>query len=196
MVTATVNPEKRYTLSDVFDSKRIQSASLSPNGKFIIVSYQETYPGGKQSSFTQILDKATGSVLVENGQSLRWMPKSNLAYYTRKGMKGTELVTLDPTSKKENILACQLPEGSFSFGPTEDYLLFSIREKGPQERKEIQEILVPDDANRDGETVCLSINMTCEPDCSNGSPMDILLLTSTMYLKTATICYSVVGNRI
>ena len=33
----------------------------------------------------------------------------------------------------------------FSFGPTEDYLLFSIREKGPQERKEIQEILVPDD---------------------------------------------------
>ena len=145
VVTATVNPEKRYTLSDVFDGKRIQSASLSPNGKFIIVSYQETYPGGKQSSFTQILDKATGSVLVENGQSLRWMPKSNLAYYTRKGMKGTELVTLDPTSKKENILACQLPEGSFSFGPTEDYLLFSIREKGPQERKEIQEILVPDD---------------------------------------------------
>ena len=145
VVTATVNPEKRYTLSDVFDGKRIQSASLSPNGKFIIVSYQETYPGGKQSSFTQILDKATGSVLVENGQSLRWMPKSNLAYYTRKGMKGTELVTLDPTSKKENILSSQLPEGSFSFGPTEDYLLFSIREKGPQERKEIQEILVPDD---------------------------------------------------
>ena len=145
VVTATINPEKRYTLSDVFDGKRIQSASLSPNGKFIIVSYQETYPGGKQSSFTQILDKATGSVLFENGQSLRWMPKSNLAYYTRKGMKGTELVTLDPTNKKENILASQLPEGSFSFGPTEDYLLFSIREKGPQERKEIQEILVPDD---------------------------------------------------
>ena len=47
VVTATINPEKRYTLSDVFDGKRIQSASLSPNGKFIIVSYQETYPGGK-----------------------------------------------------------------------------------------------------------------------------------------------------
>ena len=60
VVTTTINPEKRYTLSDVFDGKRIQSASLSPNGKFIIVSYQETYPGGKQSSFTQILDKATG----------------------------------------------------------------------------------------------------------------------------------------
>ena len=31
---------------------------------------QETYPGGKQSSFTQILDKATGSVLVENRTEL------------------------------------------------------------------------------------------------------------------------------
>ena len=106
-------------------------------------------PGGKQSSFTQILDKATGSVLVENGQSLRWMPKSNLAYYTRKGMKGTELVTLDPTSKKENILACQLPEGSFSFGPTEDYLLFSIREKGPQEQKRSKRYWCRMIANRD-----------------------------------------------
>lgn len=145
VVTATVNPEKRYTLSDVFDGKRIQSASLSPNGKFIIISYQETFPGGKQSSFTQILDKATGSVLVENGQSLSWMPKSNRAYYTRKGMKGTELVTVDPISKKETILSRQLPEGSFIFAPTEDFLLFTVREKGPQERKEIQEILVPDD---------------------------------------------------
>lgn len=145
VVIATTQPEKRYTLSDVFDGKRIRSTSLSPNGKYIIVSYQETFPGGKQSSFTQIIDKANGTVLVENGQNLRWMPKSNLAYYTRKGMKGTELVTLDPVSKKENILASQLPEGSFNFGPTEEYLLFTIREKGPQEREEIQEILVPDD---------------------------------------------------
>lgn len=145
VVTATTSPEKRYTLSDVFDGKRIRSASISPNGKFIIVSYQETYPGGKQASFTQIIDKETGSVRVENGRDLNWMPKSNLAYYTRKGMKGTELVTVDPANGKENILAYQLPEGRFIFAPTEDYLLFTLRENGPEERKEIQEILVPDD---------------------------------------------------
>lgn len=73
------------------------------------------------------------------------MPKSNRAYYTRKGMNGTELVTLDPISKSETILSSQLPEGSFFFAPTEDFLLFTVREKGPQERKEIQEVLVPDD---------------------------------------------------
>ncbi len=145
VITATTSPEKRYTLSDVFDGKRIQSASLSPNGKYMIVSYQETFPGGKQTTFTQIIDKGDGTVMAENGQDLRWMPKSDLAYYTRKGMRGTELVTLDPVSKRENILAYQLPEGSFSFDPTETYLLFMIREKGPEERKEIQEILVPDD---------------------------------------------------
>ena len=33
VVTATTDPEKRYTLSDVFDGTRFRSVSLSPNGK-------------------------------------------------------------------------------------------------------------------------------------------------------------------
>ena len=72
------------------------------------------------------------------------MPKSNLALYTRKGMKGTELVTLDPTSKKENILSSQLPEGSFSFQIPK--IIYSpYGRKDCKNEKEIQEILVPDD---------------------------------------------------
>ena len=136
VVTATVNPEKRYTLSDVFDGKRIQSASLSPNGKFIIVSYQETYPGGKQSSFTQILDKATGSVLVENGQSLRWMLKAILAYYTGKDERHG-IVTLDPTSVKgrtsfSSPIACVTLSAS---GLPKIIYYSPYGRKGPQERK-------------------------------------------------------------
>ena len=144
-VTASTHPEKRYTIADVFDGKRFTGASLSPNGKFVIVSYQRTYPGGKQSFFTQLIEKATGQVLIDSERSLRWMPTSNLAYFTRKGMKGTELVTIDPITRQENILANQLPKGYFRFAPTEDYLLISMSEKGPKERKEIQQILVPDD---------------------------------------------------
>ena len=73
------------------------------------------------------------------------MPKSELAYYTREGMQGTEFVTLDPVSRERKVLATHLPEGIFVVGPTEDFLFFSIREKGPAEKKEIQQILVPDD---------------------------------------------------
>ena len=145
MVEATVNPEKRYTLSDVTDGTRLGQASLSPNGKMVIVGYQTTYPGGKKGSSTQVLDVTTGAMLLESDKELEWMPKSDLLYFTREGMEGTELVTLDPLSKKENILARQLPEGRFVFSPTEDYLLFTLREEGPKEREETVQILVPDD---------------------------------------------------
>lgn len=145
VVNATADPEKRYTLSDVFDGKRITSASISPNGKYIIVSTQETLPGGKQIGRTSVVNSADGSLVYENGERLNWMPKSDLLYFTRRGINGRELVTVDPANRGERVIANQLPDGSFRFSPTEDFLLFSIREEGPKERKEIQEILTPND---------------------------------------------------
>mgnify|MGYP002236423556 CR=1 FL=1 len=62
VVTATTDPEKRYTLSDVFDGTRIRSVSLSPNGKYLLTAYQTTYPGGDTESFQQVTDRATGQV--------------------------------------------------------------------------------------------------------------------------------------
>lgn len=137
--------KRAYTLSDVTDGKRIQSASISPDGNYLIVAYTETFPGGKQTSYTNLINRSNGAVVLSSSSSLNWMPRTNRAYYTRPGMKGKELVTIDPVSKAENVLVSNLPEGSFFFAPTEDYLLFSVREKGPEERKDVHEILVPDD---------------------------------------------------
>ena len=36
VITATTDPEKRYTISDVFDGTRFRSVSLSPNGKYLL----------------------------------------------------------------------------------------------------------------------------------------------------------------
>ena len=73
------------------------------------------------------------------------MPQSNRLYYTRKGLQGKELVTVDPVTKAETILSQNLPDGWFSIAPTEDFLIFTISEKGPEKDKDIEEILVPDD---------------------------------------------------
>lgn len=62
------------------------------------------------------------------------MPRSNRLYYTRKGMQGKELVTIDPATQAEEVLAHNLPDGWFSFAPTEDFLLFNIIEEGTEER--------------------------------------------------------------
>lgn len=146
VITATTDPEKRYTISDVFDGTRFRSVSLSPNGKYLLTSYQTTYPGGQTAYFQQITDKTNGQVLIESStNNFSWMPQSNRLYYTRKGLQGKELVTVDPVTKAETILSLNLPDGWFSIAPTEDFLIFTISEKGPEKDKDMEEILVPDD---------------------------------------------------
>ncbi len=147
-VSADINPEKKYMLSDVTDGKRIQSASISPNGKYVLINYLETFPGGKQATSYQVIDRTNGSTILSHEGSrkdIRWMPKSNLLCFTRESQTGRQLVKFDPVTKSEVILSADLPDGSFYIPPTENYLLFSIQEKGPEKDKDIQEILVPDD---------------------------------------------------
>lgn len=147
-VEATIRPEKRYTLSEVFDGRRIRRADLSPDGRYLIVAYQETFPGGDRKTFTRVTERTSNRIIMETdgeAREMRWMPRSNRVYYTRRGMQGRELVVLDPVARKETVQARTLPEGSFRIGPTEDFLLFTLREKGPEKDAAMQEILTPDD---------------------------------------------------
>lgn len=52
---------------------------------------------------------------------------------------------MDPLTGMETVLVNKLPDGYFQFAPTEDYLLFTMTQEGPKERKEIYEVLEPDD---------------------------------------------------
>ena len=147
-ITPTVDPEKRYTLSEVFDGKRIRGASLSPDGRRLIVAFQKTFPGGDRKNYAQVIERSTGRVVMEadgDAARMQWMPCSNRIYYTRRGTDGKELIALDPGNQTETVLATKLPDGSFTFAPTEDFLLFSIRENGPEKQSDMLEILTPDD---------------------------------------------------
>ncbi|MDH6358787.1 prolyl oligopeptidase family serine peptidase [Parabacteroides sp. PF5-9] len=145
-VEAGLFNKRNYTLSDVTDGKRVQSASISPDGKFVIVNYNEVFPGGRNTSYTHIIDRTNGMLILNSGnRPLQWMPRSSKAYYTRQGIHGKELILVDPVTKEETVSASNLPDGTFRFSPTEDFLLFSIQEEGPSERRDVQQVLVPDD---------------------------------------------------
>lgn len=132
-----------YTVTTLLDSRRSSGVSLSPDGKYMIVRTSQRAPGHDRS-FVKIIERESGNVISE-GQSARWMPKTNRYWFTRQGLEGLELVTVDPASGKQEVLVKSLPEGSFDFTPTEDKLIYTIYNEGPQEKKEIFEILVPDD---------------------------------------------------
>ena len=145
LITLREDGKRLYTLEDVLHGTRFSGVSLSPNGKFLIASYQTTREGGKSSGTTKVTELSTGKVLAQRNERLQWMPRSNRYYYTRNGVEGCQLVVVDPASGQEQVLADKLPEGYFQVAPTEDYLLYSLTQEGPKERKEIYEVIEPDD---------------------------------------------------
>ncbi|WP_303911841.1 prolyl oligopeptidase family serine peptidase [Bacteroides mediterraneensis] len=134
-----------FTLADVLHGTRIIGTELSADGKYLITSYTVTKEGGKTTSQTKVKELKTGKVLATREESLHWMPRSAKYYYVRQGVSGRELVTVDPVSGQEEVWVSHLPEGSFQVAPTEDYLLFTLVQKGPEEKKEIYEFIDPDD---------------------------------------------------
>lgn len=133
------------TLHDVTDGRRVSAVSVSPAGTHLLSSYTTILPGGATSRSQRLTELATGRVLAERSDRLTWMPHSNRYYYTRKGAHGRELITVDPADGKETVAARNLPEGTLTFAPTEEYLIVGMTQEGPKERTDIYEILTPDD---------------------------------------------------
>ncbi len=134
-----------FTLADVMLGTRLGGVKVSPGGKYLLTTYRTTREGGKTDTRTRLTELATGRILAERTESLNWLPRAERYYFTRMGVKGRQLVTVDPATGKETILAEALPDGYFSIAPTEDYLLFTQNEDGPKEREDIYEVLEPDD---------------------------------------------------
>lgn len=145
-VTASTNPEKRYTLTDVMNGKDVSGARLSADGKYVLINYTNHLPGGKSNSFGQ-LRTADGKILLQNAElaSAQWMPTSNTFYVIRKSLEGNDLIQINPATLEEKVLATQIPEGSFQITPDEKTLLYMIKEDGPKEDKEIIRVTEPAD---------------------------------------------------
>ncbi len=134
-----------YTMEDVLTGWHNSGLSLSPNGKYAIVSYRTTLKGGQQSGKTLVKDVATWQTL-EQRSGIKWMPHTNRYYFTRTAADNSqELVVVDPQTKEETVLARHLPNYSFIVSPDEQRLIYTITDYGPKEKKEIYEVVDPDD---------------------------------------------------
>lgn len=145
IITLRQDGMRNYSLNDVIHGTHFSGVSLSPDGKYLMASYRTSQVGGKSSGITKVTELATGKVIAQRSEYIQWMPKSNRYYYTRSGVNGRQLVTVNPSTGQESVLADRLPEGYFQLSPTEDWLLYSLTQEGPKERKEIYEVIEPDD---------------------------------------------------
>lgn len=139
--------QRRYMLSDNMNGLKLTGARVSPNGKYALVYYRQTEPGGKVISYTDLMETATRRMVsrFQSSQAPRWMPVSNeIVYYQTVG-DNTQLYRQNPETGVSRLWISKLPKGGFDIAPTEDYLIMTVSENPDERRPDVYQIIEPDD---------------------------------------------------
>ena len=145
VLTIKNNDEGRlYQITDVINCWRFNNVDVSPDGKYIIVGYSMIQQDGKTTTKTVIMDVNSGSV-IDQKTSAFWMPKSNKYCFVRITDNKRTLFAVDPVTHEEKIIAENIPEGAYQMAPTEDFMIFNRKVKGPKEDADIYQVIDPED---------------------------------------------------
>lgn len=134
---------KTFSIYNLQDGKNIRGVEISPNGKYCLVDYSERVDN-KTIKYAELIDNETGKVMLQNNGYLtqaHWMPKSNLIYFTRDGLKGIELIVMNPVDFQIKIIENNLPKGDFTMALDENTLIYTIKSDAPKEKNGMNRIL-------------------------------------------------------
>lgn len=123
--------KRRISINDILEGTRVNSSSVSPSGRFVLLSLRETIKGGENRNYTEIYDtRQKRTVLSEtaNRSQLNWMPKSDILYYVADNNDGRTMYTLNPLTSETKIIAQQLPKENFHVAPDEKSMFYSSKE--------------------------------------------------------------------
>ena len=145
--STTTDRRHPYMFHDQTDACYVRNVSLSADGRYLLSTYQETARGGATSYKRRLHDVVTGRLLREMPYTgtVQWMPQTAALLLDVTENDRRMLYQLDPATGLQNLWAADVPKGSLTVSPTEDYLILSQSEDGPKEDKEVFQVLEPDD---------------------------------------------------
>ncbi len=144
LLTVGNDKTRMITLGDIIHGRRVSYVSLSPDGKMLLTVTSNTLKDGKVSYNYRITSLADGRTLTDGSRAISWLPRSNRYRYTRNGLDGRELVSVDPVTGDEQVMATGIPEGRFNVAPTEDFLIYTLVDEGEKEG-DVYQVLEPED---------------------------------------------------
>lgn len=138
--------KRRLSLFNTNFGCRVASVSLSPDGKYLLTRYSDSYDLNRGRSHTELTEVKTGRVLLPNvNEGMRWMPTGHKLYYTVTGRERNDLLVYDPETGTEETLYRNIPEGGFSWSPNGDYLIYVQTDEGEKVNGPLKRMLHPDD---------------------------------------------------
>ena len=141
----TLDKRHPYMVHDLTDGKRVRNISLSSDGTYTVVTYQNVERGGKSQWTYELREVKTGRLLSMLPKNVEWLPKSN-AYIVEESLDGKRtLYKVNPATGNRTIFAYDIPKGGYTIAPTEDYLIVHAKEEGQKEDKDVFEVLEMED---------------------------------------------------
>lgn len=136
----------RFDLSTVALGKRVYSASISPDGKYVSVCYSNSVDGNRNTYNTVVYETATLREVYSSSDFLGWMPKSSKLYYTHHSLSGTgfDIFVVDPARPEPEMIGT-VADNSFYFSPDEKFVIYQTKVDGPQDSGPLKRLQEPDD---------------------------------------------------
>ncbi|MDE7334790.1 MAG: S9 family peptidase, partial [Muribaculaceae bacterium] len=137
---------RRFNLDDTEFGNRVSSLSMSPDGKYLITQYWNRYSLDRSHTYSTLTDLKTGKVINANlAWGAKWMPTGSTLYITTQAADGFDLVTIDPVTGAQTVLAEGIPTNSFTWSPDGSCFYYTHTEAGVSEQGPLRRYASPDD---------------------------------------------------
>lgn len=137
---------RRFLVDETVLGPRVRRASISPDGKYMMLSYSDTYGKGKSRSWTVLNECASGKTVSFNvPRNAFWMDKGSTLCYTEQTGDTYSLYSIDASTMKRTLLAEDLPENGFTMSPDGSFLILYKYVEGPKDGGPLRRLRDPDD---------------------------------------------------
>jgi len=134
-LSVSEKPQRNIVLNDVINGKRISGISISPVGKYTLITYADTY-GSRTSYSTELYNIKTGRRVIIDTENrkrqLSWLPKSESLFYISKDGEQANIITINPETLEEAVLVKDIPDERIMFSPDEQFLFYSKAERNTE----------------------------------------------------------------
>ncbi|MEE1020676.1 MAG: hypothetical protein U0L93_04565, partial [Bacteroidales bacterium] len=132
-------------LETMLQGQTMYSVSLSPNGNFYVLKSRNTDNKGKNHWYWELYNKNHNLIFTsKNNNSIEWLPKSELLYYTEKINGDNSLVVMNPQDLSTNVIARNIPSGSIYFLDNEQAFIITVADKFDGKKKDVELLQSPE----------------------------------------------------
>lgn len=144
---------KRFLIENSALGTRVKSVSVSPDGKYAILTYESFYGEGRLRKWSELQECATGKTINASlSSNAVWADKGSILYITVQTDDTYSLYSMDAATQRQTLVASDLPRDSFIVSPDGSYLLLYKYVEGKKDIGPLKRIQEPDDrlaGNRD-----------------------------------------------